>query len=117
MIILPESDADLLAECDVSTFRSSGKGGQNVNKVETAVRIHHRPTGLVLVSREERSQYRNKVICLRKLRALVSRMNRVRPKRVQTAVPRRSRAERLEEKSRRSEKKQLRSRPSAGDGD
>jgi protein subunit release factor B len=49
-----------LADCDVQTKRGSGKGGQNRNKRETAVRIVHRASGAVGESQEERSQLQNK---------------------------------------------------------
>ena len=42
-IRLPEDDDALLAECDFEAFRASGKGGQHVNKTDSAVRLHHRP--------------------------------------------------------------------------
>ena len=54
------------------TFRSSGKGGQNVNKVETGVRATYLPLGLSATSMDERSQHRNKKIALLRLQALLS---------------------------------------------
>ena len=113
MILLPESDEDLLRECEVETFRSSGPGGQHVNKTETAVRLRHLPSGVVVTSREERSQYRNKATCLRKLRERVERLNRRPAKRVPTSVPRSAKRRTLEAKARRSRVKRLRSKPSA----
>lgn len=49
-----------LADCDVQTFRSGGKGGQNQNKRDTGVRIKHRDSGAIGESREQRSQLQNK---------------------------------------------------------
>ena len=112
MIILPEPDEDLLRECEVETFRSSGPGGQHVNKTESAVRLRHLPSGVVVTSRTERSQYRNKAICLQTLRKKVAQLNYRPAKRVPTRVSRSARNRTLEEKARRSEIKRLRSKPS-----
>ena len=112
MILLPELDEDLLRECEVETFRSSGPGGQHVNKTESAVRLRHLPSGVVVTSREERSQYRNKAICLQKLRKRVAQLNHRPARRVPTRVPRSVKNRTLEAKARRAHVKRLRSRPS-----
>ncbi|HEX8499641.1 MAG TPA: peptide chain release factor-like protein [Pyrinomonadaceae bacterium] len=115
MIELPESDEELLRECEVETFRSGGPGGQHVNKVETGVRLRHLPSGIVVNCREERSQHRNKMNCVRKLREEAARRNYRKPKRVPTRRTRAARERTLEEKSRRSRTKRLRSKPSRED--
>ena len=113
MINLPESDEELLRECEVETFRPGGPGGQHVNKVETGVRLRHIPSGVVVNCREERSQHRNKMNCLRKLREEAARLNHRPAKRVPTRRTRAARQRTLEDKSRRSRVKQLRSKPRA----
>jgi ribosome-associated protein len=113
MIKVPELDEDLLRECEVETFRSSGPGGQHVNKTESAVRLRHLPSGVVVSSQQERSQHRNKALCLKKLRKKIEQLNYRAPKRVPTRVPLSVKNRMLEEKNRRSRIKRLRSKPSS----
>lgn len=62
------SDEQLLAQCEVDTYRASGPGGQKRNKTSSAVRLRHPPSGLLVIAEESRSQHENKARALRRLR-------------------------------------------------
>ena len=117
MIELPADDRDLLAQCDVTTFRAGGPGGQYQNTTDSAVRLRHRPSGIVVVCRQERSQLRNKTICLERLREKVARRNddEARPARRAGRVPRAEKERRLTDKAHRARRKQERAAPPADD--
>jgi peptide chain release factor 1 len=78
--VLPEAEeveVEIKEEdLEIETFRSSGPGGQHMQKNETAVRIRHLPTGIVVVCQDERSQLQNKERALRTLRAHLLEMKR-----------------------------------------
>jgi hypothetical protein len=62
------TDAQLLAQCNVDTYRASGPGGQKRNKTSSAVRLRHPASGLIVIAEESRSQHENKAKALRRLR-------------------------------------------------
>jgi hypothetical protein len=66
------TDEKLLAECEVHTYRASGPGGQKRNKVESAVRIRHKPTGVAAIAEDSRSQLENRPLALRRLREAIA---------------------------------------------
>lgn len=112
---IPETDEALLAECDVDTFRATGKGGQSVNTTDSAVRLVHRPTGVTVTCRRERSQLLNKRACVRRLREKLEALAYTAPERVPTREPKRVKEAVLENKARTSAKKRMRRKPSAED--
>ncbi|WP_419937251.1 peptide chain release factor-like protein [Candidatus Palauibacter sp.] len=105
------SDEELLAECSVETFRAGGPGGQHQNKTESAVRLTHRPTGIVVTARESRSQYRNRSRALGRLRTALKEREYTPAPRRPSKPTRAAREKRLEQKRRRSLTKRQRRRP------
>lgn len=73
----PEATSERIEPADVhyEPIRAGGPGGQHQNKTESAVRALHRPTGLTVVVRENRSQHRNKAVALQRLEALIATNN------------------------------------------
>jgi hypothetical protein len=62
------TDDQLLAQCEVDTYRASGPGGQKRNKTSSAVRLRHPPSGLIVIAEESRSQHENKAKALQRMR-------------------------------------------------
>ena len=103
--------ADQIArDCEMQAFHASGPGGQGVNTADSAVRMRHVPTGIVVVSREERSQLRNRERCVEKILEVCRRRARPPRPRKKTRVSAAQRRRRLESKRARGKVKQLRRR-------
>jgi peptide chain release factor 2 len=115
-ITIPDDDDALLAECRVETFRAGGKGGQHQNTTDSGVRLVHRPSGIRVESRRERSQHRNRQIALERLRAKLEALVHEDAPRVPTRVPAREKRRRLENKRQRGRLKKLRKPPEVDGG-
>ena len=99
---------ELRKEVDFQTLRGSGPGGQHRNKVETTVRAVHVPTGLTVVASDHRSQLRNKILALERLRERLMERQKKKKPRVSTKPSRAAREKRLEQKRHLAQKKQWR---------
>lgn len=98
---LPPHLERLARDCDIVPFRSSGPGGQKKNKTESSVRVVHRPSGLVRIATEHRSQTRNRELALERLWEALERRRRKPKPRIATRPSRSSVEQRLEGKRRR----------------
>src|SRR5215216_5992197 len=100
-------DRDLLErEVEVDVFRASGPGGQHVNKTESALRLTHPPSGVVVVAQDSSSQHRNREIAFERLIERLEKLNYVPKKRVPTRPSRASKERRIEAKKREGARKQ-----------
>ncbi|MGH9867306.1 MAG: peptide chain release factor-like protein [Candidatus Polarisedimenticolia bacterium] len=96
----PEAIDRLLAECEVTTFRASGPGGQHRNRRESAVRLRHIPTGIVVLATERRSQHQNRAVAVERLARRLAERRRRRAPRVPTRTPASAKRKRIESKKR-----------------
>ena len=112
---LPSHLKKLLADCDVETFRGPGPGGQHRNKTESAVRMTHRPSGIVRIARDDRSQLRNRQIALERIwLALEARKRKPKP-RIPTGPTRSAQEQRLAAKQHHAAAKRIRRTPAQDD--
>ena len=98
-------------EIEISFFKSRGPGGQKKNVTESAVRVRHVPTGIMVVATASRSQRRNKEAALAELARRLEQRRRRRKPRVKTRPTRASRERRIEDKKRRGATKERRRLP------
>ncbi len=107
--LYPTDRASLERDCDLEFFIASGPGGQHRNKVETGVRLVHRPSGIMVTATERRSQHANREAAFERMEARLLALQRVVPPRRPTQPTTGSRMRRLETKRHNSLLKQQRS--------
>ncbi|MDH5264963.1 MAG: peptide chain release factor-like protein [Betaproteobacteria bacterium] len=94
----------------IDVFRASGPGGQHVNRTESALRLTHPPSGVVVIAQDSPSQHRNREIAFERLIERLARLNYVPKKRVATRPTKGSRERRIGEKKQRGVTKRGRGR-------
>lgn len=107
----PTDRESLERDCDMEFFIATGPGGQNRNKVETGVRLTHRPTGTVVTATERRSQHANREAAFARMAERLEEMQREVKPRAPSRLNRTDRERRLAEKRRASAIKRLRGAP------
>jgi protein subunit release factor B len=105
----PTDRESLERDCDMEFFIATGPGGQNRNKVETGVRLTHRPTGLVVTATERRSQHANREAAFERMAKRLEEMQHEEKPRLPSRLNRTDRERRLAEKRRASALKRQRS--------
>src|SRR5215467_15152482 len=106
----PTDRAALERVCDLEFFVAGGPGGQHRNKVETGVRLTHRPSGLVVTATERRSQSANRDAAFERMAEKLEKLQRPRKPRKATKPTAASKRMRVEKKRKQSERKQGRSK-------
>jgi ribosome-associated protein len=96
--LYPTDRASLERDCDLEFFIASGPGGQHRNKVETGVRLTHRPSGISVTATERRSQHANREVAFERMAARLEELQQVSPPRKPTRPSAASRERRLEAK-------------------
>jgi protein subunit release factor B len=106
----PWDRESLERDCDIEFFVAGGPGGQHRNKVETGVRLKHRPTGIVVTATERRSQSANRDAAYERMAERLEQSQRVRKPRRPTRPSATSKLKRQQEKKKQSERKHARAK-------
>ena len=107
----PTDRISLERDCDLEFIIASGPGGQNRNKVQTGVRLVHRPTGITVTATERRSQHANREAAFERMQSRLEEFQHVEPPRKSTRPTAASRERRINEKRVSGLRKKLRSAP------